>query len=365
MISRPVVAALAASSLLVFSGCNKEKTPSVALTAPAAGACAADVPPNQVVATIGEQKITAADVDKEYGKQLAQLESEYQKKRFEFRRTAVERYVLQKVVRDAALKAGMKDEGERKAEDLYLEKEIDEKVATPSDEKLQAAFDEVKDQVPPGVTFEMVKPQLIQMVQREAKQARAVEVFEQLKTAAGVKVLLEEPRKQVEAVGPSMGPADAKVTIVEYSDFECPFCAKARTTVDAVMKANAGKVRLVFRHFPLPMHKHAPKAAEAAACADAQGKFYEMHDQLFDHANALEVENLKQYAKAIGLDEAKFAACLDGGEMAKVVEKDMASAEAVGVSSTPTFFVNGRELAGALPQADFQRIIDEELGQSK
>lgn len=365
MISR-TIAALAAGSLLAASGCDKQKSPSVAVQAPAAaGACAADVSPTQVVATIGDQKITAADVDKEYGKQLQQLESEYQKKRFEFRRTAVERFVLQKVVRDAALKAGLKDEGERKAEDLFLEKEIDEKVPAPSDEQLQAAFEEVKDQVPPGVSFEMVKPQLTQMVQREAKQARAVEVFDKLKADAGAKVLLEEPRKQVEAVGPSRGPADAKVTIVEYSDFECPFCSRARKTVDAVMEANAGKVRLVFRHYPLPMHKNAPKAAEAAACADAQGKFYAMHDQLFDHATALDVENLKGYAKAVGLDEAKFNACLDTGEMAKVVKKDMESGEAVGVSSTPTFFINGREIAGALPQADFQKMIDEELGKAK
>lgn len=364
MISRTIVV-LAAASLLAASGCDKQKTPSVALQAPAAGACAADVNPDQVVATIGDQKITAADVDKEFGKQLKQMEADYQKKRFDFRRTAVERFVLQKVVRDAALKAGIKDEGERKAEEIYLEKEVDEKVPAPSDEQLQAAFEQVKDQVPPGVSYEMVKPQLTQMVQGEAKQARAVELFDKLKSEAGVKMMLEEPRKQVEAVGPSRGPADAKVTIVEYSDFECPFCDRARKTVDAVMEANAGKVRLVFRHYPLPMHKNAPKAAEAAACADAQGKFFAMHDQLFDHAKALEVENLKGYAKSAGLDEAKFAECLDKGEMAKVVEKDMASAEAVGVASTPTFFINGREVAGALPQAEFQRIIDEELGKAK
>ena len=359
------LAALSAASLVALSGCNKEKSPSVAVQAPAAGACAADLPPSEVVATVGEQKVTLGEVEKEFTKQFQKMETEYRKQKFEFRRTAVEQFVLKKVVRDAALKAGFKDEGDKKAEDLYLDKEIEAKLPQPSDEELQKAFDAVKDQVPPGMTMETVKPQLVRMLRGQKGQELMTELFERLKKEAGVKVLLEEPRKQVEAVGPSRGPADAKVTIVEYSDFECPFCSRARTTVDKVMEANAGKVKLVFRHFPLPMHQNAQKAAEASACADAQGKFFAMHDQLFDHARELEAEKLPGYAEAIGLDMAKFKACLEGGEMAKVVEKDMAAAEAIGVSSTPTFFVNGRELAGALPQEEFQRVIDEELAKAK
>jgi len=359
------IAALSAASLLALSGCNKEKSPSIALQAPAAGACATDMAPTEVVATVGGQKVTLGEVEKEFSKQFQKLEADYKKQKFEFRRTAVEQFVLKKVVRDAAVKAGFKDEGEKKAEDLFLDKEIESKLPQPTDEDLQKAFDAVKDQVPPGVTFEMVKPQLARMTRGQKGQELMTELFERLKKEAGVKVLLEEPRKQVEAVGPSRGPADAKVTLVEYSDFECPFCAKARTNVDKVMEANAGKVRLVFRHFPLPMHKNAPKAAEAAACADAQGKFFAMHDQLFDHARELDAEKLPSYAEAIGLDMAKFNACLQSGEMAKVVERDTEAAEAIGVSSTPTFFINGRELAGALPPEEFQRIIDEELANAK
>jgi protein-disulfide isomerase len=357
------LAALSAASLLALSGCNKEKSPSVALQAPSA--CAADLAPTQVVATVGDQKVTLGEVEKEFSKQFQKLEADYKKQRFDFRRTAVEQFVLKKVVRDAALKAGFKDEGEKKAEDLFLDKEIESKLPQPSDADLEQAFETVKDQVPPGVTLEMVKPQLARMIRGQKGQELMTELFERLKKEAGVKVMLEEPRKQVEAVGPSRGPADAKVTIVEYSDFECPYCAKARTNVDKVMEANAGKVRLVFRHFPLPMHKNAPKAAEAAACADAQGKFFAMHDQLFDHARELEADKLPGYAEAVGLDMAKFNACLQSGEMAKVVERDGAAAEALGVSSTPTFFINGRELAGALPPEEFQRIIDEELANAK
>jgi len=357
------LAALSAASLLALSGCNKEKSPSVALQAP--GACASDTSTADVVATVGGQKVTLGEVEKEFSKQFQKMEADHRKQKFEFRRTAVQQFVLKRVVRDAALKAGFKDEGEKKAEDLYLDKEIESKLPQLSGEQLQAEFDKVKDQVPPGVTFEMVKPQLERMVRGQQGQELMTELFERLKKEAGVKVLLEEPRRNVEAVGPSRGPADAKVTIVEYSDFECPFCAKARTNVDKVMEANAGKVRLVFRHMPLPMHKNAPKAAEAAACADAQGKFFAMHDQLFDHARELDAEKLPGYAEAIGLDMAKFNACQQSGEMAKVVERDTEAAEALGVSSTPTFFINGREMAGALPPEEFQRIIDEELANAK
>ena len=118
----------------------------------------------------------------------------------------------------------------------------------------------------------------------------------------------------MEAIGPSKGPENAPVTIVEFSDFQCPFCSKAKVTVDEVMKGYGDKVRLVFRHFPLSFHQDAPKAAEAAACANDQKKFWEYHDKLFANQGALEVDDLKKHAADLGLDTARFNECLDSGK---------------------------------------------------
>ncbi len=168
-------------------------------------------------------------------------------------------------------------------------------------------------------------------------------------------------RVQVAAEGPSLGPENAPVTIVEFSDFQCPYCAAAVPTLDQVMSAYPDKVRLVYRSFPLPQHANAYKAAEAGLCADEQGQFWPMHDWMFAHQSQLALTDLKQEAMALGLDSAQFDSCLDSGKYAARVEADLKAGEAAGVSATPTFFINGRELLGAQPFEAFKQIIDEEL----
>jgi len=166
---------------------------------------------------------------------------------------------------------------------------------------------------------------------------------------------------KVDATGPARGPEGAKVTIVEFSDFECPFCARAEESVNQVMEKYAGKVRLVFRHFPLNFHPNAPKAAEASMCANDQGKFWEMHKTLFANNKALGVEDLKKHAATAGLDQAKFNECLDSGKMKGIVDADTKAGGEAGVSGTPAFFINGKLLSGAQPASEFEKIIDAEL----
>jgi protein-disulfide isomerase len=153
------------------------------------------------------------------------------------------------------------------------------------------------------------------------------------------------------------------VTVLEFSDFQCPYCIRARPTVARVRETYGDKVRWAFRHFPLPsdVHPLAQKAGEAAACADEQGKFWEMHDRLWASNGQLEVPALKSAAAAIGVDRARFDACLDSGRHADVVEKDLGAGSGWGVSGTPAFFVNGRLLVGAQPFEAFQQVIDDEL----
>lgn len=160
---------------------------------------------------------------------------------------------------------------------------------------------------------------------------------------------------------PSIGPEDAPVTIVEFSDYQCPFCARAEPTIEQVLKEYEGKVRLVYRDFPLSFHQNAQKAAEATECADEQGKFWEYHDKLFENQDALDVNNLKQYAKDLGLDSSKFDNCLDSGKYTEEVQKDLADGQSLGVSGTPAFFINGRLVSGAQPFSAFKQVIDGEL----
>ncbi len=360
--SRFVLAALLAASFA--AGCNKQTSPAASPTT-AAGANAAgaqcDLPPDQVVGTFkmdgAEQKITYGELTSRIGAPMADLE----KRKQELLKRGLDGYVIEKLVQAEAKKRGLANE------DALLKAEVEDKITPPTDAEIQKIYDQAKSggQLPAEVTLEQVKPQIVKMLTDQAKQAKAQAYFAELKSKADVQNMLPEKRTQVEAIGPSKGPENAPVTIVEFSDFQCPFCGKARTTVDEVVKTYGDKVRLVFRHYPLPFHENAPKSAEAAACAQDQGKFWEMHDKLFSNQQALKVEDLKKYAADLGLDTARFNECLDSGKKKDLIEKDKAAGEKAGVSGTPAFFINGVALSGAVPADDFKTIIDSELKKKK
>ena len=160
---------------------------------------------------------------------------------------------------------------------------------------------------------------------------------------------------------PFIGNEDAKVTIIEFSDFQCPYCEKGYTTMKEVLANYPDDVKIVFMNFPLSFHDNAQKAAEASECAFAQGKFEEYHNMLFENQGALSVDDLKQYAVDLGLDTNEFNTCLDDGEMTDEVESDTAIGSANGVTGTPAFFINGEKIVGARPYADFETAIEEAL----
>lgn len=176
-------------------------------------------------------------------------------------------------------------------------------------------------------------------------------------------------RIQVSSDGnPAKGNKDASVTIVEFSDFQCPYCGRFFAKTLPSIEENyikTGKAKLVFRNFPLGFHPNAQKAAEASECANEQDKFWEYHDKLFENQNELDALSLKKFAKDLGLDSQKFDACLDSGKMASEVLKDFSDGSKYGVSGTPTFFINGISLVGAQSYASFQQIIEQELNINK
>ena len=168
-------------------------------------------------------------------------------------------------------------------------------------------------------------------------------------------------RIRVPLEGPMRGPADAKVTIVEFSDFQCPFCSRVVPTVEKIMKDYPKDVRLFFRHNPLPFHQNAPLAAEAAVAAQAQGKFWEMHDKMFANQQALDRAGLEKDAQEIGLDMGKFKAALDSHSGKAKVDADLAAGKQIGVQGTPNFYIDGRNIQGAQPYEEFKKVIDDEI----
>ena len=298
--------------------------------------------PSTVVATYAGKTITLADLDASLGNELYKL-----------RRDGLENMILRDLVETKA-----KSEGK---EPNAMLREIAMKRAAPADEAaLRASYEEHKSALG-GRSFDEVRPMLEARLSQQAQQKAVVAYLDELKKEAKVRISLPEPRIQVAATGPSRGPKDAPVTVVAFSDFQCPYCSRAVTTVDRIMKDYAGKVRLVFRNFPLPFHKDAGKAAEAALCADEQGKFWELHDHMFRHQDALSIASLTEVADKLGIDGAKLRACVESGKYRSQVQADIDAGRKAGVSGTPAFFVNGRMLSGAQPYERFKQVIDEEL----
>jgi protein-disulfide isomerase len=169
---------------------------------------------------------------------------------------------------------------------------------------------------------------------------------------------------------PSLGPADAPITIVEFSDYQCPFCSRFHDeTYQALLDAYPNQIRFVYRNLPLSFHQNAQMSAEAALCAGDQNKYWEMHDVLFSNQASLnnaEGTKLDQtayngYAEGLGLDVTTFEDCMTSHKFAQFIDDDMAFSQGLGVQSTPTFFINGLAIVGAQPLANFKELIDKEL----
>ncbi len=207
------------------------------------------------------------------------------------------------------------------------------------------------------------------LVHSDSQSAQAVQVVAPTPTAVAPAAQPTPPAVVDITPGhnPSWGPDDAKVTVIEFSDFQCPYCQRFATqTLPQLRQAYGDKIRFVYRDFPLTaIHQYAMGAAEAAECANEQGKFWEYSDQLWAKQAALQVSDLKSYAGKIGLDQAQFDACLDGQKYAADVDANVADGNKAQVQGTPTFFVNGHRLVGALPFAQFQQAIEAALNEAQ
>jgi len=306
------------------------------------------------VARVQGQVITEDELRKAAAGDLTRLQMERQ----QILEAALDRLITEKVL-------DLEASSRRITRAELLRQELDSKVSEPTPQETTQIYEANKARIkdPP----EKVIPRIRESLINQQKQTLYARLVEGLKAKYEVKSLLEPLRVPVKADGfPSRGPVDAPVTVVLFSDFECPYCASVNVTLNRVLAEYGDKVRLVYRQFPLDeIHPHADKAAEASLCAAEQGKFWEMHDALFRTPIRLELEELKAKAAAIGLDAPRFDSCLSSGKYAERVRADLEAGKAAGVASTPTLFVNGRPVIGAQPYQQIVKVIEEERARAK
>ena len=336
--------------MILLTGCSR----SAAQQPPRAQA------PDEVVATVGPASITLAQVDE---KAMQQSTSNYggmklSQALFEARRLAVD-----ELVDDLLLD---QDAAARKLDKAQLiEQAITSQIVAPSDDEAAVWFGQNQARLQ-GATLDQARAPIKAYLLQQRTLATREAYLNGLRLKTAIRVTLDPPRQVIaEADRPAKGPAGAPVEIVEFSDFECPFCLNAFPTVNQVISTYGNRIRFVYRHYPLPNHPRARPAAEAAQCAHEQGKFWEYHDRLFGNQALLGDEDLKQHAARLGLDAAQFNACYDSQKYKADVDTDIRAGNEAGVSGTPAFYINGRMLSGAQPFEAFKRIIDEELAASR
>ncbi|MGB5878686.1 MAG: thioredoxin domain-containing protein [Thermoanaerobaculia bacterium] len=304
----------------------------------------------KVLAIVAGEEITEAEVEEVVAAQLLKVDRE--------RHQIIERGVSQ-VVATRLFEKEAEAQGLSVAE--LLEKEVSSKVVPPTDEEVDAFYQENQAQI--RQPKEQVSVQIHQHLVQQQTQEGRMELLAALEEKYGSETFIEPLRLEVESEGhPSMGPADAPITIVEFSDFQCPYCSRVLPTLEKVSEEYGDRIRVVFRQFPLlNIHPLAQKAAEASLCAFDQDKFWEMHDAMFADQKGLGVDQLKAKAVTLGLDAAVFDECLDSNKYADQVEEDLRAGSRMGVTGTPAVFINGRFLSGAQPFEAFAAIIDKEL----
>jgi len=304
---------------------------------------------SEAVAKVAGEVITMAELEEAASAQLKQLD----RQRHQLLEQTLTQLVERKLGELEAAARGITTE-------QLMQAEVQGKFAEVSDEQVDTFYEENKERI--RQPKEQIAAQIRQYLQQQQTGQLHGDLMKRLRDKFSVSVQFDPMRAEVSAAGaPAIGPADAPVQLVLFSDFECPYCSRVVPTLDQVQEKYGDRVRLAFRQFPLSIHPHAQKAAEASLCAGEQGKFWEMHDAMFGDQKKLGVDDLKATAATLELKAEQFNSCLDSGKYADQVKKDMESGQEAGVSGTPAMFVNGRFISGAVPYEQLASVIDDEL----
>jgi len=342
-------------SSLAWTGCSGQR-PAAAQSQSSAATANGDIP--DVLATIGDEQITLADIRARVGADLDKNETRYRRGQHRLIENT-----LQEIIRERVLLA------EAKKRNLTVDELVAAETGS-SPEPTEAevvAWYKANASRTGGRALDQIRPQILDFL-RADRRKEAVEKLEQR--------LNEESKVTVNLVpftftfnnegAPTLGPASAKVTLVEFSDFQCPFCKKFFPILKQVEQNFGDKVQIIYRQYPIPsLHPNAFKAAEASLCAHDQGKFWELHDLMFQEQDRLAVKDLKVAAARLGMDQKKFDLCLDSGRYTEQVQNDMDEGGRVGVTGTPSLFLNGVPLdGGAVPYEKIAKAIEKELART-
>jgi len=304
------------------------------------------------LATVAGQPIYEQDLMSVAGPGLLDL----RKQEYKLKSDALDKVIRKKLIELEAKKRGFSTEE-------LLKQEVDSKISEPSDDEAKGYYLAVKAQT--TLAFDDVKAQVKQLIKNNEIQQARDKYADSLRDKSEVSILLQPSSVTVNVTYDAarvQGNPDAPVTIVEFADYQCPFCKKSEDTLKALLSKYAGRVKLAFLDFPLSeIHGQARSAAEAARCAGEHGKFWEYHDSLFADPSKLDEPSLIERAQKLRLDKSAFRSCLTSGKFQQDIQANREQGVEAGVTGTPAFFINGVFLSGAQPQAEFEKIIDSQL----
>ncbi len=302
------------------------------------------------LAVVGGQAIYDEELQPLIQGQLLQIRNE----EYEAKRQGLENLINRKLVEAEAVKKGV-------APQQLLDQEVNSKVPEPADSDIEAFYEGQKEQIKRPLAD--VRSQIRQLLKEQRLEQARQNYVQQLRAKVDISIQLMPPKVAV-GYDPARvrGDAKAPVTIVEFADFQCPFCQKSYLTVQELLTKYKGRIKLAFRDFPLrSIHSQAQIASEAGRCAQDQGKFWEFHDALFTNPGKLDKAGLTEHARQLKLDEKAFSACLDSGKFRDQIEEDVEAGTNIGISGTPAFFINGILVSGAQPASVFEERIESEL----
>ena len=310
-----------------------------------------------VLATIDGDPITRAEVEEVAGDRLGKLDHDYRRQRYDLVEAALDRAIRDRLVEIVAESRGMS------VEELVAS-EVDSR-AEVTDDEVEAWYDQ-NEAALGGRTLEELATPIRQLLANNKRGLALEELTDGVREEREVVIHLGPFRVDLNNEGaPAMGPEDAAVTLVEFSDFECPYCAQFYRTLKQLAENYSRSLRIVYRQFPIRTHPNAYGAAMASLCANDQGQFWAMHDAMFEDQDNLGAASLREKAEQIGLDLEQYDACLASDRHAEQIERDMREARRLGVDGTPGIFLNGIPLAvGAPAYSVVAQAIDEELGRS-
>jgi len=299
-----------------------------------------------VVADVGGVKITLGELEQEESAKLLAAHYQY----YQAQSKALEELIDKKLLEQKA-------KSENLTVDQLIDRDIKSQVKDPSEDQMKVYYEGLETDQP----YEAVRDKILEKIRQLRTDKIKATYVKQLRAQTNVSIALAPPRAKVEvAEAQTQGSKTAKITLVEFADYECPYCQKVAGDVKKLKEDYGDRVAFSYKDFPLPMHSRAEKAAEAARCANKQNKFWEFHDEIF-HSKELDVDQLKAQARVLKLDSDQFDKCLDSGEQASAVEHDKKEGMKLGITGTPSFFINGHYLSGALDYAALRQVIEQQL----